>query len=383
MGNKLIDREDPNSLIGDEKTSIPRYLKSYLKGDPATGFDPYRFMGYTDRDPQLNYYFRKRACCSNNRPVSFSLPSIVDDTGKPDINGNTVKATTLRFKVFTDQEYAQGDVCKIGSRDYKKTSAGQINPQCDSFYDAFCNSVHEKRSAAHPGKSELLKRSYGLYNENTERDWQVNPTMSFNEFEDCNCLSSIFVKEPEFKKLKDGTGQPLLDKNETPQLADNNCKSNVNDQKSYVKSKQNDRPVCINIASIDTNVMKNSTAAITQTCNIPGGQDPLCLNTGQANVGKSDASSDATISQKCGKGPTSGPSSGPSSGPTSGSGSKPSPAPAPKTGISKYLTTTNLLIFGGIGIGIFVLIIIIIIVKKRKNKMALTTNAGPSSDYYD
>jgi len=166
MGNKLIDKEDTNSLIGNEKTSIPTYLTSYLKGDPAKGFDPYRFMGYTERDPQLNYYFRKRACCSNNRPVSFSLPTIVNNEGKPDINGNAVKATTLRFKVFTDQEYAQGDVCKIGPRDYKKTSAGQINPQCDSFYDAFCSSVHEKRKASHPQKSEMLQRSYGLYNEN-------------------------------------------------------------------------------------------------------------------------------------------------------------------------------------------------------------------------
>jgi hypothetical protein len=401
MGNKLYDRRDPNSLIDASITSIPTYLKSYLKGDPVTKFDPYRFMGYTDRDPQLNYYFRKRACCSNNRPVSFTLPTIVSGSKKiedgkevtlykPDINGNEVKATTLRFKVFTDQEYAQGDVCKLDDMNYKKTSASEINPQCDSFYDAFCASVHEKRTASHPQKSESLERSYGLYNGNDVRDPIINPTMSFNEFEDCNCQNSIFIKEPEFKSLKDTNGNALLDKNETPQLADNNCKSNVNDQKSYVKSKQNDRPVCINIRSVDiVSLGPGALMTSNQTCNINtnDSKDPLCLNTSQTDIGKADATSDILLSQKCvvGSGGSSGGSGGSSggSGGGSGSGSGSKPSPAPKTGISAYLTTTNLLIFGGIAIGIFILIIIIVVVKKRKKKMALNANAGPSSDYYD
>ena len=206
-------------------------------------------------------FYQKRACCNNNTPIRFSLPSI----GKNDKDQNVIVPTVLETKIFTDDEFKDPNVCKFDDADFKKTDQKNENQGCNFFYGKFCNSIYDSRSV---GTSDQLIKYYGPYENNDEKS--LENKLPLNEFRDCNCLNSKYIRDPYYEKEL-GKENTSLNIDSLAQNADKRCFNNVvkGIQKAYTRKNFVADSFCASMADF-SNAQILGTVKNEQTCpNLP------------------------------------------------------------------------------------------------------------------
>ena len=329
MGNEL--KSNTHNI---NNTELGKYVKDFM-------IDKYEYKPGDNNN--FKNLLKKRACCRNTIEVPISLPSYDSISGK-------LYPTVINIKVFNDKSQITERACTFENNDkflQTNNTAGsgyESGETCSNFYRTFCNSVYDSRR----DYTDLYARSYGKQEYLDELG--LNKTLADlhvgNQYLDCGCLNSIYIKSPQLFTYDDDALKPT-------QLAQNKDKfcldksPNTTFIENY--SKLQSLNICVNSVTLD----KSSIAGyvgVSQNCsaNTIGKQPPPppLLPKPDSNPPKPESK------------PDSNPDSNSDSNPDSNSESNPDSNPP-----SMFtFIMSNKKILGVITVSIFILVIILILI---------------------
>jgi hypothetical protein len=230
MGNAFIDPRNPNKFRDD--TTLSQFMKNVM-------LNQYKFMG--SNDDFANNYYKKKACCMRSKDVPIGLPSFDPTTKK-------IVTTVLNLNVLNDAQFQDlRNTCNINgaafNREFDSVSRVQVsNPTCDAFYDRYCGAVWAQRNAVDTGDAKF----YGPYNDIPPND--PNPLKKGNQFKDCNCLNSAFMKVPNLRVESTNIPQDLQ---VFAQTLDKSCSDPGFSSIVYIKNYVQNSGGCVNKITVD------------------------------------------------------------------------------------------------------------------------------------
>jgi len=322
MGNELS-----SNTKNINNTELGKYVKEFM-------IDRYEHKPGDNNN--FKNLLKKRACCRNTIEVPISLPSYDSKSGK-------LYPTVINIKVFDKESEITASACTFENNDEFRLTNPELGRNyvsgetCSNFYKTFCDSVYDGRR----DYTDLYAKSYGKqeYLNELGLDKTLIDLHVGNQYIDCGCLNSIYVKHP---KLFNYGGDTLS----STQMAQNKDKFCLDKSPNTTfienNSKLQSLNICVNAVTLD----KSSIAGfvgVSQNCsaNTIGKQPPpppLPPKTDSNPPPKTDSN------------PPPKPPSNPDSNPPSK--------------LSSFLTfiMSNKKILGGISVGIFILVIILIFV---------------------
>ena len=230
MGNAFIDPKNPNKFREDNELS--RFMKNFI-------LNQYKFMNVNE--DYGNKFYQKKACCLRNKDVPIGLPTYDPSTKK-------IVTTVLNLNVFNDQQFQDlKNTCNMNgasfAREFDPVSRVQIsNPTCDAFYDKYCGAVWSTRSKVDTGEAQF----YGPYDDIPPTE--ANPLRKGNQFKDCNCLNSSFMRLP---NVKVDTTTIAQDPQVFAQTLDKRCYDPGFSSVVYIKNYVQNSGGCVNKITVD------------------------------------------------------------------------------------------------------------------------------------
>jgi len=328
--------------MGNELSSITKNINNTELGKYVKEFMIDRYEHKPGDNNNFKNLLKKRACCRNTIEVPISLPSYDSISGK-------LYPTVINIKVFDTKSHITASACTFENNEEFRLFNSELGSNyqsggtCSNFYKTFCDSVYDGRR----DYTDLYAKSYGKqeYLDELGLDKSLIDLRVGNQYIDCGCLNSIYVKSPELFNYNGALEDTQLAQNKDKFCLDKSPNTTFIEHYSKLQSLN----ICVNSVTVDKSAIAGH-VGVSQNCSANTIGKPLPSKTDSNPPPKTDSNPPPKTDSNPPPKPPSNPPSNPDSNPSSN--------------LSSFLTfiMSNKKILGGISVGIFILVIILIFV---------------------